>query len=241
MRSVLFSTINKLEIAPKQLDEIIQKLTDVFVHIYLTISDVTAPEIAKAFAGKTAFTYQIIPKKGAADARRKALRLALGDSKTTTNYFYCDFDKVVVAIMQDKAVFANFIRQLDVTNEFLIVGRDFASFAAYPETWQRTEAITNEAASQVFKIKNLDITAGSCALGKKAAKTILQQSSELLTDTEWPGICRNAGIPVRYVAVSFIIYDAKYTAGRDDNNWHGYLSRLALALQGLESLNKIDQ
>lgn len=130
------------------------------------------------------------------------------------------------------------MKRLQAVDGYQIVGRDSVVIHSYPATWRETEAITNKAASAVLGLPDLDITAGCCAFSQEAARYILANSKGLLTDTEWPLICKVAKLTITAIKVSFLPYDQAVNAGRNDDNWRGYASRLRLAYQALQSLDQ---
>ncbi|MGC8001294.1 hypothetical protein, partial [Salmonella enterica] len=76
-----------------------------------------------------------IPAQGAADARRKVLTFALAHEKDDCLYLYCDFDKIITAILNTRDEFVTFIDNLEIENGYQIIGRDWATFSTYPDTW----------------------------------------------------------------------------------------------------------
>ncbi len=63
-------------------------------------------------------------------------------------YFYCNFDKLITAILNRKKQFMDFISNLKLKDEYLIIGRNNSDLLTYPNTWVETETITNKAAAE---------------------------------------------------------------------------------------------
>lgn len=240
MKTVLLATIHHPNISLPQLKQITAATTKIFSAVYVTISTVTSPEITQLLTEETDFHCQVITPHGAADARRKVLDFCLQDVDYQANLFYCDFDKVLTAMLTARQTLKIFVAQLQLTSGYCIIGRNAEVMASYPATWRETEAITNKAAAVFFSLPNLDITAGCCAFSQNAARYIVANSHERLTDTEWPVICKAAGLPILAARVGFLPFNEQLNAGRDDHHWHGYTARLALALQALQSLEQGD-
>lgn len=239
MRKILISTVHHPNIMNSELINVINHLKKCFHNIYLSVSTVTSENIRDSFKENN-INFITIPAHGAADARRKVLAFVLAHEKEDCTYLYCDFDKIITAILNRRDEFITFIDNLEVENEYQIIGRDYAAFLAYPDTWTETEQITNKVAANVLKISHLDILARCCAFNSKIGKTIIQNSKEILTDAEWPLICNQQNIELKYVSVSFLIFEYKYNQGRNDYNWQGYIPRLKLALQALRIFKNYD-
>lgn len=237
MKKILLTTVHHPDVSLKDLKYICEQLRTIFDEAYLTISNITSAQIQKSFSGDF-FHCLIIPPNGAADARRKVLKFALENVSRRDNYFYCDFDKVIVALLNRNSEFKVFISTLKLKKEYRIIGRNNKDFESYPDTWIETERITNKAAATIFKIDNIDLLAGCCAFNSKVGKVIAENSTEILTDTEWPLICKNSQITVNYDEVSFLPFNFQYNKGRNDYDWLGYIPRLKLALQAFESFKK---
>ena len=144
------------------------------------------------------------------------------------------FSKVFNLILQS----TNYISNLNLKNEYRIIGRNSKDFESYPDTWSETERITNKVAAKIFKIDNVDLLAGCCAFNSNVGEVIAKNSTELLTDTEWPLICQDSHIMVNYDEVSFLPFNFQYNKGRNDYDWLGYIPRLKLALQAFESFKR---
>lgn len=108
MKKILLSTVHHPDVSLKNLEYVCDQLQTVFDEVYLTISNVTSSKIKSSLSEKS-FHCLIISPNGAADARRKVLKFALKNASEKTNYFYCDFDKVVVALLNRNLEFKNYI------------------------------------------------------------------------------------------------------------------------------------
>lgn len=232
---VLISTVHNLNICEYDLNIVLKKLSTIFSNIYISVSTTTSDNLKRVFSQDKNVNYISIKPKGAADARRRILHFAL-NRNNAKSFFYCDFDKVVVAIMEKEKVFKEYIERLSV-NGYLIIGRNDENFSLYPKTWQDTEYITNYVASILFGIEDIDITSGCCAFDNLSAKVIEDNSVEDLTDTEWPILCKDNKKEISYSSVSFLPFNSKYNSGKNDNNWKGYIPRLKLSLKAMYSFN----
>ncbi|WP_279021695.1 hypothetical protein, partial [Lactobacillus taiwanensis] len=162
MKKILLSTVHHPDVSLKNLEYVCDKVQTIFDEVYLTISNVTSSKIQGSLSKKS-FHYLTIFPNGAADTRRKVLKFALKNVSEKDNYFYCDFDKVIVALLNRNSEFKNFISTLNLKNEYRIIGRNSQDIESYPDTWIETERITNKVAATIFKIDNVDLLAGCCA------------------------------------------------------------------------------
>ncbi|OYS04843.1 hypothetical protein CBF68_01425, partial [Lactobacillus taiwanensis] len=162
MKKMLLSTVHHPDVSLKNLEYVCEQVQTIFDEVYLTISNVTSSKIQSSFSENSFHCLTIFPN-GAADARRKVLKFALKNVSEKVNYFYCDFDKVIVALLNRNFEFKNFISALNLKNEYRIIGRNSQDLELYPDTWIETERITNKVAATIFKIDNVDLLAGCCA------------------------------------------------------------------------------
>lgn len=236
----LITTAHNLNLEEQDLSLVIERLSKAPFHTYIAISNTTSESFKNKFLRANKIKCILIPPKGAADARRKVLKFTLSSiyRRQPNYFFYCDFDKVVVAILKYSTDFEQYIIKNCCVNGYKIIGRDVDSFKSYPQTWRDTESITNKVAATIFKTDNLDITSGCCCFNEICANLINDKSIEKLTDTEWPILCKKNNKKIYYDDVSFLFFDSKYNKGKNDNNWRGYIPRLRLALRAVESFDK---
>ncbi|HFI0107038.1 TPA: hypothetical protein ACGORX_001387 [Streptococcus suis] len=177
------------------LDSTYLALSSIFNEIYVTVSNRTCPTVIQKCL-ELFNNVKIIPKKGAADARRQVLKLALDDENRNGNgfIFYCDFDRVVTWIKTDINSLQELARRESYFSniyDYIVIGRTLEAFNSHPNSWKETEKITNLIASLIFHIEDLDITAGAAMLSYKYANIIALYSKHSHTDCEWPFIVRN--------------------------------------------------
>lgn len=149
MKKVLLSTVHHPDVSLTSLEYVCGQLKMIFDEVYLTISTATSSKIQNYFNG-TSFHCLIIPPHGAADARRKVLKFVLEADGNENDYLYCDFDKVIVALLNRNSEFKGFVSKLNLKNEYRIIGRNSKVFKSYPDTWVETERITNKVLPQKF-------------------------------------------------------------------------------------------
>ncbi len=195
--------------------------------MYVAVSEETAPAVTRELQ-QAGFATQIVPKTGAANARRDALRLA---STTPFEYFhYCDLDRILTWALH----YPDELRHIPdkiMHHDYTILGRTARAFHTHPESWMRTEAITNHICSLELGFE-VDITAGSSGFSRRALHLILEHSVSPMTDAEWAMIVRRIGNgSVGYHAVDGLEYVADIngrpsTTQLDANGW---LTRLRLS------------
>jgi hypothetical protein len=163
-------------------------LKRIYSAMYVAVSDETVPEVTRELK-QSGFATQVVPKTGAANARRDAVRLA---STTSCEYFhYCDLDRILTGALN----YPDELRQVHdeiIQHDYTILGRTERAFHTHPESWVRTEEITNQICSLELGF-GVDITAGSCGFSRPSLHLILQYSVSPMTDAEWPMIIWRIG------------------------------------------------
>jgi hypothetical protein len=217
----------------KQLQKDIE---EIYGELYITISDLSSAELIKEMESSQ-FKVKIIPKKGAAQARREVVKFGLtGQSQ----YFhYCDFDRLLTWSKNHLTELKYLVSDMP-NHDYLILGRTERAMNTHPLEWIETEKITNKICSLELG-KEVDITAGSCSFSRDCANYINNFSKEKMTDAEWAMIIhRIAKLNVAYAQVEGLEYHED-TNGitriiSDSEKW---LGRLQLSLIISETALKI--
>lgn len=184
------------------LNELHEEFEKIYGELFITISEESSDKLVKEFE-KTQFKINIIPKKGAADARREVVKFGL--SGTSEYYHYCDFDRLLTWGKNYLGELKN-IMKIIPDSDYLILGRTERAFNTHPRAWIETEKITNTICSLELN-KEVDITAGSCSFSRECAKYISKYSKDKMTDSEWAMIIyRIAKLGVDYRAVEGLEY-----------------------------------
>lgn len=186
----------------KLFKEFKRSLEQVYSKLYIAISEETSVELIREFE-KSTFNFKVIPKNGAANARREAVKFAIAG--ICDFYHYCDFDRILTWINCYPKELKKIVD--DIPNyDYLILGRTERAKNTHPVEWIETERITN----QIFSLeieKEVDITAGSCAFSHRSAKFIDKYSTARMTDAEWAMIIwRIAKNQLDYCAVEGLEY-----------------------------------
>ncbi|MDR2995841.1 hypothetical protein ACQKN7_22780 [Bacillus cereus] len=168
----------------------------------ITISNVTPIEIVKELE-ECNFHINIVEKSGVGNARRDSLMFV--SNYDHDYYHYCDFDRLLTWIKEYPAELNSFIQNI-MNVDYLIIGRTETAFQTHPEEWQVTETISNKIMSLQLG-KEVDITAGSCALSKRAINYIIKYSNCRMTDGEWPMLINTfTDFNIGYTAVDGLKY-----------------------------------
>ncbi|MFD2042954.1 hypothetical protein ACFSTA_01380 [Ornithinibacillus salinisoli] len=72
--------------------DIYQEIENIYSDLFITVSDETSMEWIKALQDSK-FNVKVIPKKGAANARREVVKFGL--SNNSDHYHYGDFDRIL--------------------------------------------------------------------------------------------------------------------------------------------------
>lgn len=131
--------------------------------------------------------------------RRQALRLGLAAG--AEHLHLCDFDRA----LHWTAAYPDELRQTVAGMpgyDLLILGRTARAFETHPPYQTRTEMLINRVFGLVYG-QELDITAGSRVLSRRAAEYLLARSQEpgVGVDAEWPLLLQRAsGVKIGYRA-----------------------------------------
>ncbi|MGD7051676.1 hypothetical protein [Sutcliffiella horikoshii] len=182
--------------------ELQRELEGIYSELYMTISDESSNRLINQIQ-KSNFIVKVIPKKGAAAARREVVSLGImGDSDY---YHYCDLDRLLtwgVNHLDELKLLTSNLPSCD----YLILGRSERAMNTHPEEWIETEKITNKICSLELGM-NVDITAGSCLFSRESAEYINDYSKEKMTDAEWAMIVhRIAKLEIGYAPVEGLEY-----------------------------------
>lgn len=207
--------------------ELQRDLETIYSELFITVSEESSPDLIKVLVDSK-FNVKIIPKKGAAHARREVVKFGL--DRQSAFYQYCDFDRILTWTKN----YLDELREivLDIPNHhYLILGRTNRAYLTHPNEWVETEKITNKIFSLEFG-QEVDITAGSCSFSKESAKYINMHSKEKMTDAEWPMIIhRIAKSKVDYKAVEGLEYHEEINSiSNKISEAEKWLGRLRLSL-----------
>lgn len=182
----------------KDVEGLYEKIKGIYSDFYITLSEETSSDLYRKLKEYN-FNVRVIPKMGAAHARRQGLRFALeGDNE---HFHYCDFDRLVTWVTEDFKELNSIAEEIE-NKDYLIIGRTEKAFMSHPKSWIETENITNKIFSLEFGM-DADITAGSCGFSRRCGELILKNSKEKMTDAEWPMIAFRIGkMSVGYKAVN---------------------------------------
>lgn len=188
-------------------------LDGIYEERFATVSDQTAGRWIEELE-KHQYRIRIIPKKGAAYARRELVKFGLTGS---LEYFhYGDYDRILTWALRypDELMrTVKEIRQYDYT----IIGRTERAFLSHPVAWVETERITNRVFGLEFG-EEADICGGSCAFSRRGAEMLAQFSSPeraAMNDAERPMIIhRMTAFTVGVMAVEGLEYQEEINAVR---------------------------
>ncbi|WP_404443193.1 hypothetical protein LG307_14260 [Sutcliffiella horikoshii] len=186
----------------KLFKELQKEFEDIYSELYVTISDESSNTLLEQIQ-KSKFNVKVIPKKGAAAARREALSLGL--TGHSDYYHYCDLDRLLTWGAYHIDGLKLLTSKLP-SCDYLILGRSERAMKTHPEEWIETEKITNKICSLELGM-NVDITAGSCLFSRESAEYINDYSKEKMTDAEWAMIVhRIAKLEIGYAPVEGLEY-----------------------------------
>lgn len=208
----------------KESAEYIRKI---YKDISVTVSDQTNSAYIEELK-KYDLNVKVIPKKGAANARREVLKFGISSSECEF-FHYCDFDRMLTWIKSNPEELNKLSKDV-VKCDYLIIGRTKEAFLTHPIEWIETEKLSNKVFSLLFG-QEVDITAGSCAFSRRSAELISEYSSDEMTDSEWPMIIhRLTSYKINYIAVEGLKYfDDVNGVNIVENEVNAWLSRIRLS------------
>lgn len=212
--------------------DLFQKISKLLITSYserfVTISDQTVPIWIDELK-KFDFQIKIIPKRGAAHARREVLTFGL---QGKADYFhYCDYDRLITWALKYPIELKQFATELP-NYDYSILGRTKRAFATHPPEWQETEQISNRIFSLEFD-RSVDIAAGSCSFSRRSAQKIANNSTAEMTDAEWPMIIhRLTPYSITYQEMDGLEYNDEINGIiADKSESERWLSRIKLCYQ----------
>jgi hypothetical protein len=180
--------------------------------------------------------------------RRHALKLGLRSA--SSHLHYCDFDRLLHWIDRYPSELAAIVQEIQ-RYDYLITGRTERAFATHPRVQIDTESITNRAFSLWYG-KDVDVTAGSCGLSRRAADLILERSASRsnATDTEWPALVHAAAMDIGFARTDGLEFETpdyfqdQIAEASSLDAWveersrpvEAWISRTRLTLESLEAL-----
>lgn len=163
-------------------------LNEIYHDMYITVSEESNKGLPDELE-KYGFKIKVIPKKGAAHARREVLKFGLTGSN---HYFhYCDFDRLLTWADRYGNELKSIVNEIP-NHDYLIIGRTERAFNTHPIEWVETEKITNKIFSLELE-QEADVTAGSCGFSRQSAQLISDNSKDKMTDAEWAMIVHRIG------------------------------------------------
>lgn len=220
----------------KLIESYAKQLKKFYSGLYITVSEETDPRIIDCLINNE-FKVKVIPKKGAAHARREVVKFGL--TSEHLYFHYADFDRILTWVKLYPDELENIVNQL-TKYDYLILGRTEEAFQSHPVEWRKTEEISNRITSLELNL-DVDVTAGSCAFSRESADLLIKYSQDKMTDSEWPMIIKRIGmLNVSYQSVNGLVYlDEINDNGRKLSDSEKWFSRLKLSYIISESAIKI--
>ncbi|TFE02364.1 hypothetical protein [Jeotgalibacillus salarius] len=204
--------------------------------VWITVSNESSEQLLQYLCHESPFHVKVIPKGGAAHARRAVV--AFGLDSSCSHYHYCDLDRLLTWISYHPEELSLLVRDIP-QYDYLVIGRTDQAMYTHPESWVETEKITNKICSLTLGWE-IDITAGSCAFSNEIGEVINQYSEAKMTDAEWLMIAKKrACVEVSTIQVNGLEYhesiNAPTTSVEEAEQW---FSRLRLSMVISETLLK---
>lgn len=215
----------------EMLNKVVHLFKNYYEYRYAAVSDQTSFNVVSMLKDN-GFRVFLIEKNGAGHARRKIVQLMR--DYPHEYYHYCDLDRLVTWMLEYPSELTLIQREIP-KYDYLILGRTKRAFCSHPKAWIETESIVNKVFTLEFDSNNsnddIDITAGSCGMSRKALLAIADQSTMKMTDAEWPLIIKNmfGRREVGCLNVDGLLYLSHNQSNVKDDKLLEWTSRLRLA------------
>ncbi|MBM7578735.1 hypothetical protein [Jeotgalibacillus terrae] len=202
-------------------------LTSLYNECWITVSDESSEALIHYLIQDSPFNAVVIPKSGAANARREVV--SFGRESACSHYHYCDLDRLLTWMNHYPEELELLVKKIP-GQDYTVIGRTERAMATHPESWIETEKITNKICSLALE-QEIDITAGSCAFSKNIARLLAEHSEAKMTDAEWMMIAKNkAGAHISATQVNGLEYHESINApNKSEEEAEIWFTRLKLS------------
>ncbi|MFH2111863.1 MAG: hypothetical protein ABIJ47_11460 [Candidatus Bathyarchaeota archaeon] len=184
------------------LSETAKLLDECYDSRLVVVTDGTMPEVVEALKEKGWIIVDPRSRVGVqhiTDSRRRVLRASL--ERGSDFIHLVDMDRA----LHWARSYPEELKRVATAipgHDFLILGRTRRAMDTHPRNQAETEALANKVFSLILG-RDMDITAASRGISRKAAETILQHSHGRFfdSDSEWPIILHHNGIQLDYMEV----------------------------------------
>ncbi len=218
-------------------------LSQLYQHLFVIATPVTARETLAPLDQIGAHVYND-GDEHIGENRRRILKRAVAQCDVPYLH-YCDFDRLLHWATYHRDELERVVQCDSRQAAYTAIGRNAAAFASHPPVQYEMEQMTNRVFSFAFG-RDMDVTAGSCAISRAAAAFLIANSSEMsnATDTEWPMLVgKGAGLPVQFVAVQGLEFETPtfygpeiYEQADSPQNWR---KRAQLARASIEAVIRV--
>ncbi|MBI2022045.1 hypothetical protein HYS93_04185 [Candidatus Daviesbacteria bacterium] len=192
---ILVSTVHDpLGIFNSLVRDKLPELNSLFRSVVASVTTSTDKKLIKTLKDRLGWT--IIPGAGYSEAKVAALKKAL--SLDEDKFFFCDLDKILHWLEVAPRQLSK-IEKIPLKVNYLILGRDRKTFATYPDSWIKTEEITNFLLSKELGVK-VDALAATCLINREGAKVIVEKANGKNWESpiEWPLLIKKNGLRLGY-------------------------------------------
>lgn len=208
-----------------------------FSVVMFSISDKTKKEVQHYLSSQSGIETVTLPVCGAAKARQLLVAAAANAHPEVSSFQLCDFDRLATWVSSFPEELAVLAQKPIEKFEYQILGRTPKAFLSHPKAWRQTEALVNEVASEVLKLPNVDITAGSALFSASVIPYLLLPSDYRLNDGLWPRRVQQSGGILSYQACDGLMYIPTLNQSHlEDESSYQLMGRLQLAASITKSL-----
>lgn len=170
------------------------------------------------------------------EARQVCLKVAL--ERQVTDFFICDFDKILHWLKIQPKEFSEIINQPQ-THDFFIFGRNQKTFATYPQSWVMPETALNNLLSRKIN-QDIDALASVCRLNKQTSKLFLELAKEAgwASFIEWTLIAHLHRLSIKYQSAKGLSWEDPDRSEADIHQAGSFKKWQAIRYDGVEEWQK---
>ncbi|HAT55160.1 MAG TPA: hypothetical protein DCW31_07985 [Lactobacillus sp.] len=237
----LISTINRLTLPTQQLRQVLDTIESAFDEATITVTDVTDDIVLKTLQ-QSHVNAVSVPKIGAANGRRLAVKEYLQASSLSVSalVLHIDFDKLAIMILKAPSELDHLLAEIQTADlsDYTCINRSAVNMTTYPSTWVDTEKCTNEGAAAFFGLTVFtDFTSGAAIIRQQFLADIVRDSNAKMIDVEWPLIVTRKGGQIGSVETDGLPFTKLNREVTAKPLWQQYADRIRLVQEIIEPLH----
>lgn len=191
----------------KQFRYLSNNLFTLFDNIFMVATEETNKDLLAWI--KQHCILKVKPQNGMCQARRDVVKLAYEYYySTTSQYFYCDFDRLL--FWWNK--YPDELREvIKMQSQFLVLGRTEKAMSTYPILQYQTERAMSKIVKRYHGFNSYDFFAGARLFSPVVLESLIGcKGEDAILDVEWLFAAYNYGVDTQYLAVDGLAYETEF-------------------------------